>query len=580
VLHSLRARLLFLFAVLALGPLITVGILDYLRSRRMVERLIVAQTDAITRRAAGIIADRYSVVASDILLFSENADVQELFAEIRAGNPDSIHKAHAKADAYLRDAWRATAGNYRSAEVIDSDGELLWRASGDSGFDASADRTVVIREPIHSLETKAIVGTLVLVPERATLWAGDPLGTPFGRTGYGVIIDRRANRILLHPNPSLQFRSPRELFGPDWSIDSIRFGERAGSIAYTERDSLRLASFVSLSSPPWTIISSTAVREFSDTFDNARRADVVWLAILIATVAAGFLVFISRATRSLERLTRAAVAVGRGELSPELPPASRDEVGTLATAFGDMTSRIREMMREIEVSRQLAVVGEFAAQLAHEVRNPLTSLKLDLQGLDRQLDSGALPATARPSVESSLREVSRLDAVVSSVLRLARQPAVRQKPLCLHEVIDQALATLATQFADQRILVERRLATPQPQMTGDAALLSGMLINLLLNASEAQPAGGRLGILSSMRRDSGGGQWVDVTIADDGPGIGSARREAIFRPFYTTRHGGTGLGLALALRTAREHGGHLTCVDAPAGFSGAAFVISLPVVES
>ena len=95
-------------------------------------------------------------------------------------------------------------------------------------------------------------------------------------------------------------------------------------------------------------------------------------------------------------------------------------MGTLSDAFADMTKRIRSMMREIEVSRQLAVLGEFAAQLSHEVRNPLPSLKLDLQGLQRQVRSGALPLSAEAPVASSLREVNRLDTVVRGVLELAR----------------------------------------------------------------------------------------------------------------------------------------------------------------
>jgi signal transduction histidine kinase len=290
--------------------------------------------------------------------------------------------------------------------------------------------------------------------------------------------------------------------------------------------------------------------------------------------------FITRATRSLEELTRAAAAVGRGDLSPPLPPAGPDEVGTLTGAFSDMTFRIASMMREVEVSRQLAVLGEFAAQLSHEVRNPLTSLKLDLQGLQRQVRSGALPISAAESVESSLREVNRLDSVVSGVLELAHRPTPKRRSFCLNEVVDQTLATLSTQLSSRGIQVERHAATPLPRLEGDPELLSGMVMNLLINASDVQPRGGRVGVFIEPRDEEAGTAWVDLTVADDGPGIPPAKRGEVFRPFYTTRPDGTGLGLALALRTARDHGGHIVCDGAARGFTGAAFVVSLPALSA
>src|SRR5262249_13618374 len=115
-----------------------------------------------------------------------------------------------------------------------------------------------------------------------------------------------------------------------------------------------------------------------------------------------------------------------------------------------------------------------------------------------------------------------------------------------------------------------------PRLFGDPELLGGMVMNLLINASDVQPHGGRIGVFTMPRDDAAGTRWIDLTIADDGPGIPRAKRDEVFRPFYTTRSDGTGLGLALALRTARDNGGHIACADAIDGFKGAAFVVSLP----
>jgi len=443
-----------------------------------------------------------------------------------------------------------------------------------------ADRPPTISEPIRDLDSKRILGTVTFEPRSTTAWSPDLFAPSFGRTGYGVIIDRRTDRILLHSNPAMVHKSARELVGARWTRDSGRVSKGSGTFTYSEHDSARIASFVNLDSPPWTVVSSTALDEFAGPFDRARRSDLVVLTLLIAAVAVLFVVLVGRATRSLEELTGAAEAVGRGDLSPMLPSAGPDEVGTLSTAFGDMTARIRSMLREIEVSRQLAVLGEFAAQLSHEVRNPLTSLKLDLQGLQRQIRSGVIPESAEAPVRSSLREVNRLDTVVRGVLELARQNGVARRPICLDEVLDYSLGALNAQLEQRNVVVERRASGATTGLVGDPELLSGMFMNLLLNAAEAQPAGGRVGVWSVKRHADDGADWVDVVIADDGPGVAADKRDAVFRPFYTSRHDGTGLGLALALRTARDHGGHIACDSAADGFRGAAFTVSLPIAAA
>jgi signal transduction histidine kinase len=562
---------------LAVGPLATVGIFDYVRSERLVERLVISQTDTVAHRAAKLIADRYALVASDILLLSENAEVQRLIDELTSGDSASIRVARAAADDYLRSVWRIAENTYSSAELRDSAGAILWRAASDSTPGLVDQGQLVITEPMREIRTGRVVGSVVLIPRPGAIWSRDALGPSFGRTGYGAIIDRRANRVLAHPAASVLFKSPREVFGKEWADDSARIAAPSGTLVYRERDSVRTASFVSLTSPPWTILSSSTVGEFADGFLRARRSDIALLVLLIGAVAVAFVFFITRATRSLEELTRAAAAVGRGDLSPSLPRPGPDEVGTLSGAFAEMTSRIGSMMREVEVSRQLVVLGEFAAQLSHEVRNPLTSLKLDLQGLQRQVRSGALPPSAEAPVASSLREVNRLDTVVRGVLELARQSGEGDRPFCLDEVIDHSVAALRAQLKQRNVVVEQQQQRESTRLVGDPELLSGMFMNLLINAAEAQPHGGRVGVSSVTRRADDGAEWVDVTIVDDGPGVAADRRQDVFRPFYTSRHDGTGLGLALALRTARDHGGHIACDAATDGFRGAAFIVSLPI---
>ena len=573
---SLRARLLGLFALLAVGPLLTVGVFDYVRSRRLIENLIATQTDTIARRAAETIRDRYGVIASDILLLTENADVQRFLRVRDTGDSALIRAARDTAERFLQSAWRVDSASYYAVELRDLSGGLLFRLSDDAASDGRK-RESTITTPLRDVDRGRVVGSLVLDVRMESLLADARFGPVFGRSGDLLVIERASGRVIRRLPGLATGLTARDLIGAVWTDVKDAGATGHGTMRYAGADdSARVASFVNLAEPPWTVVSSTAVSEFASAFGRTRALDATFLLILAATVAAAFVVLVRQATRSLEQLTHAAAIVARGDLSPSLPRPTADEVGTLSRAFAHMVERVRSMMREIAVSRQLAVLGEFAAQLSHEVRNPLTSIKLDLQGMQRRVRSGALPASAAPAIESALREVNRLDSVVHGVLELARQSPTSRTRCSVHDAVDRAVAAVRAQLDTRSIQVEPCLGAAASELHGDIDLLTGLFINLLLNASDAQPDGGAIGILST-NRDAGDARWIDVTVADDGPGIAQERREDVFRPFYTSRHDGTGLGLPLALRTAREHGGHVDLGVTPAGYRGAAFVVSLPV---
>src|SRR5262245_60339529 len=161
--HSLRARLLVLFAAVAVGPLVTIGVFDYARSQRLVEQLITAQTDTIARRAAKSVGDRYAIVASDLLLLSEHAEVQRLYRELRCGDSVAIRSVRTAADAYLESVWRLTGGSYAYAELRTTTDSLLWRSQDDSRTGDFTPSAPPIRRPVRDIETQRTIGTVVVV---------------------------------------------------------------------------------------------------------------------------------------------------------------------------------------------------------------------------------------------------------------------------------------------------------------------------------------------------------------------------------------------------------------------------------
>ena len=314
--------------------------------------------------------------------------------------------------------------------------------------------------------------------------------------------------------------------------------------------------------------------EFSAPFTRMRLINLVLVLAVALLVTVAFTLFSRRETRSLSALTAAAGQVGEGNFEPDLPLAAGGEVGTLTTAFGLMVDRVRTMVRQIESSRHMAAIGEFAAHVSHEIRNPLTSLKLNLQGLERDVQSGHIPSDCARPVEICLREIQRLDEVASGVLSLGRPKSQEFEPCSVHALLDESLDVVTAQLREQNVAVVRNLEADSDIVNGNPEGLKAAFLNLFLNASEAMPHGGTLRV-STGAADSG--DSLQIRIDDDGPGVAPEVRERVFQPFFSTRSRGTGLGLPLALRTCEEHGGTLTLAPEPRSGRGTEFVIELPL---
>jgi len=287
----------------------------------------------------------------------------------------------------------------------------------------------------------------------------------------------------------------------------------------------------------------------------------------------GFFLLLRRATASLDRITIAADRVGRGDFNPELPAPGSDEVGRLAAAFGAMTARIREMIAQVEASRQMGVLGRFAAELSHEIRNPLTAIKINLQGLERDARDGLIPPESKRAVDMALREIRRLDLAVKTALKTGKPPA-EPRLFQAHRVLAESVELVRPQAAEHGVTLHTAFEAREDTLSGDAESIRSAVLNVLLNAVEAMPAHGNVWVeTENANRDSM--PAVVIRIRDDGPGIPAELRDRVFRPFFTTKTEGTGLGLSVALQTARAHGGALTLGD-PAT-KGTEVVLELPV---
>jgi signal transduction histidine kinase len=303
-----------------------------------------------------------------------------------------------------------------------------------------------------------------------------------------------------------------------------------------------------LEEPPLTLVAAAPLSGFTAPFERAARRGT-WLLLLVAVTGLALAAILtSRMTRSLRRLSAAAEAVSDGDLDRRVEPVGDDEVGRVARAFNSMTENLQTSLGELANRESLAAVGEFAATLAHEVRNPLTAVRVDLQFAEEGLeDSARIEAQRR-----ALAEIARLDETVSRVLKVARSGRIRATRVDLRGPLRAAAAAARPAFA-QRAATLSLAPLPDPiAVTGDAGALEQLFLNLMRNAAEALDSGGEATV--SVERVDG---EVLVTVRDTGPGIPDEVRERVFEPLFSTRPEGTGLGLPIARRIAIAHGGEI-----------------------
>ena len=286
-----------------------------------------------------------------------------------------------------------------------------------------------------------------------------------------------------------------------------------------------------------------AVAQMRSIVEAKRR--VLWATVFVALVA-GLLAswLISRdLARPLTELRHAMAVVGAGDLEHTIAQAivsrSSDEIGDLARAFARMTEQLRQSRAQLVQSEKLASIGQMAAAVAHGLRNPLASLRAAAQLARHRVDAPA----AREQLDAIVEQVDRLDLRIAHLLQFSRPAPFRPLRERVQALVDGALAGFAP------------AALPDVQV--DPMRLEQALTELVSNALDAMPEGGRLDVATRVEPGAGGAGGVVVAVTDSGPGIAPEILPNLCEPFFTTRPEGTGLGLAIAKRYVEEAGGRL-----------------------
>ncbi len=234
--------------------------------------------------------------------------------------------------------------------------------------------------------------------------------------------------------------------------------------------------------------------------------------------------------------------------------------------------------------QRLSAVGNLAAGVAHEVRNPLNAISIGLQRLRKEFAPADAEARAEYThfTEIMQAEVGRLNDIVSRFLALARPSRLTLTEESLAPLLEELITLLTSQAAAQKIRTELDLQLGEVKVRMDRQKLAHAFMNILLNAIQAMPDGGTLGIRAEVASATPGmpetaAPAVRIRITDSGPGIPPENLDRVFEPYFTTKEGGTGLGLALAQKIIQEHQGTIRLESQPG--SGTTFTIALPLVE-
>lgn len=552
---SLRSRILLIVFLGAVLPLAATGAWLTRTSLRSGEELLSARLDEALENTAQGVRQSWIRRRSDLLSLGDHPVVQRRLAAEADAHASVIGAEGAYGEGAAPEALAAnlqSLSNWaRRIRIRDIEDRLVWTLEPTIPEDAASDQslipTLTVRLEIYDPFTGRRLGALAADLSMAAL-----LGeTAAAEYAIGMVLaafdpESGASLLPLPFDPAVLSDERFAWGGDDW-----------------------LTVRTELTEPAVALVAAAPLTPIAEPFELAARQGLMALVVVALFAIALAAVLTGRVTRSLARLTTAAEAVAQGDLDRRVADAGGGEVGRLGRAFNTMTESLRQTLRELSDRQALAAVGEFAALLSHDIRNALTSIRVDLQLLEEQTPEDSSASEIR---RRALEKVTLLNRTVNDSLALARSGRVGKEVLDLRMILESAVEDAMPEFQDRGANLQAASHSSPIEISGDRGGLVQLFLNLLLNAAQALDEGGSAS-LEVVLED----KVAVVSIRDTGPGIAKDLQERVFEAFFSTRPGGTGLGLAIARRTAQVHGGDISLRSLPG--SGTMAEVRLPLVR-
>jgi signal transduction histidine kinase len=311
--------------------------------------------------------------------------------------------------------------------------------------------------------------------------------------------------------------------------------------------------------------------------------------VLTGTLAFAFLVgvifslyFIKSITGPVAELLGATRKIKSGKLQYRIEQNLKDEFGELAGSFNEMAVSLEEQYTKLQQTKQLAVVEELAAGMAHEIKNPMAGIKVSMEVLSQD---SPLPQEDKEVLLRVINEIDRIMAMLKGLLSYARPPKPKLISLDVNKLLEGTIKSARYSLRspkykvntqDRQIEFIRELSPELPNIVADPGQLQQIFLNLILNAVDSiYSVSDRQGIITVQTRQLSQ-KLVQISIIDNGTGIGEKSLDEVFKPFFTTKSKGTGLGLAITKRLVEQHhGGNISVANNPDG-EGVTFTLTFP----
>jgi signal transduction histidine kinase len=376
--------------------------------------------------------------------------------------------------------------------------------------------------------------------------------------GFSLYVFDQQGNLKVHGDP----RQQQEL------LAELRRQYRA----WRERGSIRDTSYFSVGAHRYLLVlrkpeanlppNTGAIAVLSDLSDvrQATRQGGIWLASLAAfgiSLLALLGHWIARSiTLPVGELATMASRIAGGDRAIRADIHRQDEVGALAQSLNRMADRLGTFEQQVADQSRLLTLGELSAKVAHEIRNPLTAIKMQLQLLEDEAGSAG-----KSRLPALLNEVRRLELIVATTLQLGRPDQLLRQPLAINDLVLEVLDLVGPQFRHRNIETTTSLASPLPECFLDADRVKQILLNLLNNAADELPEGGRIHVATRLLPN----QCIALETADSGPGIPPEERDSLFRRSSSGKPSGFGLGLKVTRELVELHNGTIEVADSELG---------------
>lgn len=600
---TLQSKVMLIFLPLTIAPLLIIGYFSFHFSEELIISMVVRQLENVAEDKSALLEGWLEERMADMSIVAETSLIQSM-------DPDKIIP-------YL-DLIREKYGVYKELAVVSKNGRIIASSSENpKNLNSNHYAKYRLRKDLfvsdityghNEKESSFLIAAPITGPDGSlsgTLYGSVGtkkiilfiLNVSLGATGECYLVDREG-RFLAHKDPH------RILTENISQSDSFRkiFEKTDRKSAYLDyRDIEVLGASLQVSGTEWYIVVEQDRAEAFAAADKLKNVIYLTLLLCIASALTLISMIAYHIVSPIRKLSRYAERIAGSRFDTTLKEIDRnDEIGMLFDSVRDMAARLQERhihlekkvgKREAELketdlilqktrlmaerSEKFAAMGQMGAAVAHEIRTPLTSIKLFLESVQAEID---ISVEYEEDFNIAMNQIGRIEATINRFLDFAKPQDLLFSDIELKNFIADLLIMVRPQVNRQECVLTVDLADDMPSINGDRRLLAEALINLLVNAIDAMPAHGSLSVSAAQDtyttndRDI---QCVRVDIADTGHGISDEQLEQIFEPFFTTKAAGTGLGLPLVLTTIRNHGGEIR-VKSKIG-EGTVFSLFLPV---